>query len=117
MANSGELRRESESLLTAAQDNAVRTNYVIAKIDKLQQNSRCRLCSDRDETINDIINECSKLIQKEYITRHTWLRKMVYCELCKKFKFDHSNKLCMLKQESVPENKTPKIIWDFEIQT
>ena len=26
-----------------------------------QQNSRCRLCGDRDETINHIISECSKL--------------------------------------------------------
>ena len=29
-----------------------------------QQNSRCRLCSDRDETINHIISESCKLAQK-----------------------------------------------------
>ena len=28
--------------------------------------SKCRLCGDRDETINHIISECSKLTQKEY---------------------------------------------------
>ena len=33
------------------------------KIDKTQQNSECRLCSDSDETI-DHISECSKLVQK-----------------------------------------------------
>ena len=31
-----------------------------------QQNSKC---GDRDETINPIISECSKLAQKEYETR------------------------------------------------
>ena len=31
------------------------------KRDKTPKNSRCRLCGDRDETINHIINECSKL--------------------------------------------------------
>ena len=37
------------------------TNYVKTKVDKTQQNSKCRLCGDRDETIDHIINECSKL--------------------------------------------------------
>ena len=44
--------REIESLLTAAQNNAIRTYYVKAKIDKTLQN-RCRRCGDRDEMIND----------------------------------------------------------------
>ena len=40
-----------------------------ARRDKTQQNSKCRLCGDRDETIDYIISECSKLAQKEYKTR------------------------------------------------
>ena len=31
------LKRETESLLMTAQNNAIRTNYVKAKIDKMQQ--------------------------------------------------------------------------------
>ena len=46
------------------------TFYVKARIDKMQQNSRCRLCDDRDETINRIISECSKLVQNKYKTIH-----------------------------------------------
>ena len=38
-----------------------------------QQNSKFKLCEDKDETINYIINECSKLAQKEYKTRHDWV--------------------------------------------
>ena len=68
----GNFKRETESLLIAAQDSALRTNHIKARIDKTQQNSRCRLCGDRDETINHIISECSKLAQKEYNTRHDW---------------------------------------------
>ena len=33
-------------------NNPLRTNYVKAKTDKMQQNSKCRLCGDRDETFN-----------------------------------------------------------------
>ena len=62
--------RETESLLIAAQNNVIRTKHIKAIIDKTQQNSRCRLCGDRDETIIHIISECSKLARKEYKTRH-----------------------------------------------
>ena len=62
----GNLKRETESLLIAAQENAIRTNHIKARIDKSQQNSKWRLCAERDETINHIISECSKLAQKEY---------------------------------------------------
>ena len=53
----GNFKREIESLLIAAQNNAVRTNHIKERIDKTQQNSKCRLCGDRDETINHIISE------------------------------------------------------------
>ena len=39
----GNFKRETESLLIAAQDNAIRTNHIKARIDKTQQNSKCRL--------------------------------------------------------------------------
>ena len=61
------IKRETECLLIAAQNNAIRTNHIKARIDKTQQNNKCKLCGDRDETINYIISECSKLAQKEYI--------------------------------------------------
>ena len=62
--------RETEYLLIAAQNDAIRTNHIKARIDKTHQKSRCRLCGDRDETINHIISVCSKLVQKEYMIRH-----------------------------------------------
>ena len=55
----GNFKSETESLLMAAQNNAIRTNHIKARMDKTQQNSKCRQCSDRDETINHIICECS----------------------------------------------------------
>ena len=63
-------KRETESLLMAAQNSAIKTNHIKVRIDKTQQYSKCRLCGDRDETINHIISECSKLALKEYKARH-----------------------------------------------
>ena len=41
-----------------------------AKFDIAQQNSKCRLCGDKDKTVNHKISEWSKLEQKVYETRH-----------------------------------------------
>ena len=66
----GNIKRETEYLQIASQNNAITTDHNKSRIDKTQQNSKCRLCGDRDETINRIISECSKLELKEYKTRH-----------------------------------------------
>ena len=110
-------KREIESLLIAAQNIAIRNNYIKARTDKIQQNIKCRLCGDRDETINQIISERSKLAQKEYKTRHDWLDQVIHWELCKKLKFNHTIKWYVHKPESVLENETYKLLRDFEIQT
>ena len=108
-------KRETESLQIASQN--IRTNYIKARIDKTQQNSKCRLRGDRDETINHIISECSKLAQKEYKSRHDWIGKVIHWEMCKKFIFDHTNKWYMHNLSPVLENNTNKLLWDFDIHT
>ena len=113
----GYLKREADYLLIAAQDNAIRTNHIKMRIDMTQQNGKCRLCGDKDETINHIISECSKLAPKEYKARHDWVGKVIHWEMCKKFKFDHTNKWYMHNPASFLENDPHKLLWDYNIQT
>ena len=96
---------------------AIKTNYVKAKIDNVQQNSKCRLCGERDETINLIVSECNKLVQKEYLTRHKRAGRGIYWELCKRLNFDNNTEWYLCKSKSLLENETHKILWDFENQT
>ena len=77
MARKGNLKRETESLLLATQNNAIRINYIKAKIDNTQHHSKYRLYDNKDKTVNYIISECSKLAQKEYKTRHNWVGKVI----------------------------------------
>ena len=49
-----------------------------------------------------------KFGQKEYKTRNNWVEKVVHLELCKKFKFHHTNKWYMHNPESVLENELQK---------
>ena len=91
-----------------AQNNAIRSNHIKVRIDKTQQNSKCRLCGDRDETINQIISERNKLALKEYKTRHDRVGKVIHWEMCKKY---------MHNQAPILENDTQKLLWDFDIHT
>ena len=111
------MKREIESLLITAQDNAIRTIHIKGRIDKTQQNSKCMLCGDSDKTINHIISECSKLAQKEYKARHNWAGMVIHWEMCRKFQFDHTNKCYMHNPARVLENDSHKHLWDSNIQT
>ena len=63
--------------------------------------SKCRLYGDSNEIANHIISECSKLTLKEYKRRHDWVGMVIHWELCKRLKFDHTDKYYMHKPESV----------------
>ena len=65
MSWAGLLKREIESLIIAAQNNTMRTNCIKAKLDNRQENNKCRLYSDKDDTINH-----SKQTQREYKNKH-----------------------------------------------
>ena len=51
-------------------NNSNNNDNIKTKFDNMQQNSKCRICDDKDETINYIIRECSKLAQKDNNTSH-----------------------------------------------
>ena len=43
--------------------------------------------------------------------------RVIYWELYKRLKHDHTTKWYMYNPESIVENETHKLIWDFEIPT
>ena len=47
VAKKENFKRETESPLIPAQNNAIRTNHIKARIDKRQQDSRYWLCGDK----------------------------------------------------------------------
>ena len=75
----GDLKRETESFIVAAQNQSIRTNLAKAKIDKSQGDSLCRVCRKLDQSIDHIVSGCSKPAQKkEYKRRHDNLGKIVH---------------------------------------
>ena len=71
----GDLKRETESVTVAAQNQSIRTNVVKAKINESQRVSLRIVYRKVDESIDHIVSVCSKLGQKEYKRRHDNLGK------------------------------------------
>ena len=80
----GDLKRETESLIVAAQSQSIRANLVKAMIDKSQIDFLCRVCRKVDGSIDHIVSGCCKLAQKEYKRRHDNLGKIVHWKLARK---------------------------------
>ena len=83
----GDLKRETERFIVAAQNQSIRTNLVKAKTDKSQGDSLCRMCRKLDESIDHIVSGYSKLAHNEYKKRHGNLGKNSTLEACEKVQF------------------------------
>ena len=81
------LKKETEDLIVAAQNQGIKMNLVKAKIDKIQGISFCRVCRK-----DHIASSCSKLAQKEYKRRHDNLGQTVHSKLAGKRNFEAGDK-------------------------
>ena len=113
----GDLKRETESLIVAAQNQSIRTNLVKAKIDKSQGDFLCRMCRKVDESRDHVVTGCSRLAQREYKRGHDNVGKIVHWKLASKCNFEAGDKWYEHEPESGLENEDYKILWDFSIQT
>ena len=114
-----DLKKETESLIIAAQDQAIRTNYIKHIVDKSIASPLCRLCRSSSETIDHVLNGCPKLAQTEYKMSHDKVAAAIHWSLCNRFGFPEG-KACKWyehRAEKVMENEAVKILWDFHVQT
>ena len=114
----GTLKKETEGMIIAAQDQALRTNQIRNRIDKMEVSPMCRMCGDREETVAHIVAECKMLAQKQYkIWRHDRVATVIHWNLCKQYGFEHHEKWYEHAPVTVLENEEIKILWDFSVQT
>ena len=88
----GDLKVGTEALLCAAQEQAIKTNYIKYHIDMTSDIPMCRLCGKKGEGVQHITSGCEKLAQKEYNRRHDHVAKKVHRDICKKNRLEHSEK-------------------------
>ncbi|XP_067945076.1 uncharacterized protein [Watersipora subatra] len=113
----GFLKRATESLIIAAQDQALRTNYRKAKIEKSTNDLKCILSKQKDKTVSHIVSECSKIAQTECERWHDKVASAVHWSICKKHELPPQKKWFDHRAEAVLENGKVKPLWDFNNQT
>ena len=106
----GDLKKETEGMITAAQDQALRTNAIKAKVEKQNLSPLCRMCGEKDESMGHLVGEFSKLAQTEYKHRHDNVARMIHWNIAHSYGLDVSNKWYEHKPDHV------KLLWDFNIQ-
>ena len=111
------MKKETEGLISAAQEQALRTNWIRKNIDGQEVSEKCRMCGKRDKSITYLIAECKKLAQREYRQRHDTIARIVHLELCQNFGFAGKVKWYNHKPVTFVDNDRVKILWDFNIQT
>ena len=84
----GVLKKETEGLILAAQEQALRVNWIKKMIDKQDCSAKCRMCDERDETVAHIVSECSQLAQHDYKKcRRDKIAAIIHWNYCKNFGF------------------------------
>ena len=111
-----DLKIQTEALIYAGQEQALRTNYVKYHIDKTVESPLCRLCGEKGESVNLIVCECKRLSQRKYKQRHDNVAKVFHWKLCEKYHLEKKDKWYKHVPDSVSENDEVNLLWDVNIQ-
>ena len=88
---SGDIKGETESKIVTAQDQAISTNYFKNKILKEENECKCRLCKQQEETIDHLTLGCPILVKNEYLMRHDKVCTHLYYSIRKALRIETTN--------------------------
>jgi len=91
----GDLKRETESEITAAQDQALQTKYHATKVLQTERVSKCRRCKQFDETVEHIIT-CPVLANEQYVKRHDRVYAQLHFNKCREIRVKLENNTSMV---------------------
>ena len=115
---SATLKRATESMICAIQEQAITTKYIQRKIHRTTNEDQCRLCRKATETIHHITSGCVAMAPTKYLQRHDNVCKYVHDLLLNEFNFkDMPTTWYLHKPRAVEENENAKILWNFSVQT
>ena len=113
----GRLKKETEGMIVAAQDQVLSTNAIKVKIYKQKGSPMCRLCGLKEETVDHLVSSCSKIAQTDYKGRHDRVATLLHWSLCKQYGFPRDQNWWTHRAEKVLENDSFKLLWDVPIRT
>ena len=79
------VKKNTEVIITAAQDHALRTNRIKANIDGVDCSPLCRVRHSVDESPMHTASGCEQLAKRRYLLRRNLIATPVHWKLCGKF--------------------------------
>ena len=116
---SGLVSKSVEGFMFAAQEQALRTRWLRASIEKEDICESCRICGKQMETIVHLVAGCEVLAKGGYKRRHDKVGLRVYWEMCRKSGIKCADRW----YEEIPdtvratENGLKEIWWDRKVET
>lgn len=114
------LKSETEGFVLACQDGVINTlvyRRIIMDVDVID--TSCRACRSQPETLMHLLSACSYYASCAYIHRHNAALRVLYYHLRHHYGIDKTPVLPYApgEIESVIENETCKIFWNFSFST
>ena len=109
------MKAETEALICATEEQALRINYVSHHIDGKAETSVCRLNRAGNEAVYHTICECSKLASREFKRSNDNVAKTVHWKLVEKYGLERKDKWYGLEPEGTVENSDTKLLSDINI--
>ena len=104
---------KKESTIVAAQDQVISKNYFKNKILKEEIDSKCRLCTQHEETIN---HRMAHFGEEEYLMRHKVCAHLHY-SICKALGTETTVKWHTHTPTSVYEQEDITVLWNRAVHT
>ena len=83
--SSSSLKGKTEGFILAAQDQCISTWAYQSRILNNSADSNCRLCAEREETVDHIVSACPTIVNTEYLQKYDWVDSFIHWILCKNF--------------------------------
>jgi len=104
----------------AAQDQALQIKYYTTQILNTETESKCRLCQQFDDTIDNIISACPILGKEQFIKRHDRVCAQLHFNICKatgvqldkKHWYEH-----VPQSVEISQGGKVTILWNQQVQT
>lgn len=111
------LKGETESLIIAAQDQALATRYYQKNVLKKPVDSKCRICHKAEEHVSHVIAGCSALAPSEYTQRHNKVAAYIHWTICKEIGLPVADKYYEHSPDKVAQHNNVVLLWDVPIIT